>query len=137
MTVSMQESIASQWVRLGVMLNVGPARETPDVEHLLLDTVRVAGSNSRLFIMAASWLALCGDYVARRRLSVMVRDQLEPQFRPRMGFLLEWAQAHNHRNRFRFRETIAKNLRARSIEDGTRVIKKLARWQLTCRSNSR
>jgi hypothetical protein len=62
--------VAAGWTRLGVMLNVTPARHTPDLERLILDTARIASSNSRLFLLAASWLARYGDYVARHATAV-------------------------------------------------------------------
>jgi hypothetical protein len=106
MNTFLEDKVAAAWVRLGVMLNVAAANETPDVERLLLDTVRVSGGNTRLFILAAGWLSNCAEYVAGRRLSVLVAEELEEEFRPVMGFLLEWVQLHSHRNRSHFREAI-------------------------------
>jgi Bacterial regulatory proteins, gntR family len=85
-------SVAAGWARLGVMLNVPPARRTPDLERLILDTARSASANSRLFVLAASWLARYGDYVARHRLARLISDELEEEHRPTLGFLLEWAR---------------------------------------------
>jgi hypothetical protein len=96
------DSVASRWVRLGVMLNVQAARRTPDIERLLLDTARVAHANARLFILAAGWLALYGDYVAKHRLARLVRDELEPEHRPTLGLLLDWAREHGEANGSRF-----------------------------------
>src|SRR5687768_15672578 len=84
------------------MANVKPAARTPDVERLLLDTARVASANFRLFILAASWLAQYGDYVAKHRLARLVHDELESEHRPTLGFLLEWAKDHGDSNGFRF-----------------------------------
>jgi hypothetical protein len=96
------DSVASRWARLGVMVNAAPARQTPDVERLLLDTARAAPANSRLFVLAAGWLARYGDYVAKHRLARLVRDELEPEHRPTLGFLLEWARTRGGQNGSRF-----------------------------------
>lgn len=92
-------SAVNRWVRLGVMLNVAPADSTPDLERLLLDTARAASGHARLFILAASWLAMYGDYVARHRLVRLIRDELEAEYRPAMGMLLDWARSHGQRCR--------------------------------------
>jgi hypothetical protein len=129
------EQIAARWERLGVMFNVASAPETPDVERLLLDTVRAASHNSRFFIMAASWLSQYGEFVAKRRLTMLVRTELEAEFQPIMGFLLEWAQKHSARNRTRFQETI-RECRAATIagpladvDRGSEFLRKLSREQ--------
>lgn len=97
------DTVAPGWARLGVMLNVQPAPQTPDLERLILDTARIASSNSRLFVLAASWLARYGDYVARHRLTRLIRDELEMEHRPTLGFLLEWAKKNGGKsNDFRF-----------------------------------
>lgn len=100
-------SVASCWARLGAMLNVRPARTTPDIERLLLDTARVASAHSRVFILAATWLAHYGDYVAKHRLARLIRDELETEYRPVLGLLLEWAKEHGAANGFRFNLAIA------------------------------
>jgi len=56
--------VASQWTRLGAMFNVSASRQAVDVERLLLDTVRHAAANSRLVILAVTWLSKYGEYVA-------------------------------------------------------------------------
>ena len=100
-------SAVARWVRLGVMLNVAPAKTTPDMELLLLDTARAASGHARLFILAASWLALYGEYVARHRLARLIRDELEPQYRPTMGMLLDWTQSHGGGHSCRFNQAVA------------------------------
>ena len=81
------------------MRNVAPADSTPDLELLLLDTARAASGHARLFILAASWLAVYGDYVARHRLVRLIRAELEAEYRPTMGMLLDWARGHGQRCR--------------------------------------
>jgi hypothetical protein len=95
-------SVAARWTRLGAMLNVKAASRTPDIERLLLDTARVCRANSRLFVLAASWLAFYGDYVARHRLANLIRRELEAEFRPALGLLLDWARENGVTNGSRF-----------------------------------
>jgi hypothetical protein len=94
--------VAAGWSRLGAMSNVKAAARTPDLERLLLDTARVASANFRLFILAASWLAQYGDYAAKHRLARLIRDELEPEHRPTLGLLLEWAKEHGDSTGSRF-----------------------------------
>ena len=100
-------SAVARWVRLGVMLNAAPADSTPDLEVLLLDTARAASGHARLFILAASWLALYDEYVARHRLAQLIRDELEPEYRLTMGMLLDWAATHGQGHCCRFSRAIA------------------------------
>lgn len=88
------ESVAARWARLGVLVNVDPAEQTPDLERLLLDTARAAAANSRLFVLAASWLAEYGEYVDGRRLAQLIEHELEPEYRPTLGMMLAWAGMH-------------------------------------------
>jgi len=101
------DNVIARWVRLGVMFNTAPAARSPDLERLLLDTARVAGENSRAFILAASWLARYGDYVARHRLARLVGDELEDEHRPALGLLLDWARERGPANGARFNLAIA------------------------------
>ncbi len=85
-------NISGLWARAGAMFLAAPAAASPDLEELLLDTARHASENSRLFIMAATWLARHGRKVCGRRLARLIGDDLEPQFKPVMGLLLDCAQ---------------------------------------------
>ncbi|HEV8290649.1 MAG TPA: hypothetical protein VGP94_01940 [Tepidisphaeraceae bacterium] len=102
MSTKLLDSVAARWSRLGAMLNVPAAARTPDIERLLLDTARVASANVRLFILAASWLAQYGDYVAKHRLARLIGEELEPQYRSTLGLMLEWAKHRGDSNRARF-----------------------------------
>src|SRR5438874_635172 len=102
MSKTLLDSVAARWSRLGAMLNVQAAARTPDIERLLLDTARVASANFRLFILAASWLAQYGDYVAKHRLARLIGDELEAEHRPALGLMLEWAKDHGDSNSSRF-----------------------------------
>ncbi len=90
-----EAQVAAAWARLGVMFNVAAARQTPDVERLLLDTARLAPGNVRLFLLAASWLHRFSSYVAGHRLARLVHDELEVETRPVLGLMLEWAGGIN------------------------------------------
>lgn len=96
-------AVASEWSRLGVLLNATPAAQTPDIEGLLLDTSRVASSNTQLFTLAASWLARYGEYVARHTLANRIRAELEADSQATLGFMLEWAQARGNLKRHFFK----------------------------------
>ncbi len=102
MNEALLDAVASRWARLGAMLNVPAAPSTPDLERLLLDTARVVSSNSRLFILAATWLAAYGDYVAKHRLARLIRDELEAEHLPVMGLLLDSARQHSGSGGSRF-----------------------------------
>ena len=86
-------NLAAMWARAGAMFLAPPAATWPDVEALLLDTARQAGGNARLFVMAATWMARHGQRVSGPRLARLIRDELEPQFKPVMGLLLNQSQA--------------------------------------------
>jgi hypothetical protein len=96
------DRVTADWTRLGVMLNVQPAEQTPDIELLLLDTARVGPGNSRLIVLSASWLALYGDVINGDRLARLIGDKLEPDVQPVLGFTLEWARDHADTKSLRF-----------------------------------
>lgn len=87
------DRLIAEWTRAGAGFNIEPAGATPDLERLLLDTARCASADSRLFTMAMSWLSMYDRLVARQRLARLVVTELEPGYRPVLGFLLELAQA--------------------------------------------
>ena len=89
--------VAKAWARLGVMLNVESANDTPDLERLLLDTARLAPNNVRLFILAVNWLNRFNAYVAGHRLARLVLGELGEDARLVLGLMLEWAEATNLR----------------------------------------
>ena len=107
MNAELIDSVAARWCQLGAMLNVQATGQTTDIERLLLDTARVGSANSRIFILAASWLARYGgDYVAKQRLAQKIGDELEAEHRPVMGFLLEWAREHSESSKKHFDRAI-------------------------------
>src|SRR5260221_20888 len=84
---------------LGGLFNVAAWGKTRDLERLLLDTARVSGTNVQAFVMAATWLARYGRYLAKRRLAVLIREELGEEYQPVLGLLLEWVQSRNVRDR--------------------------------------
>lgn len=102
MTEQQINLIAARWSRLGAMFNTDPAADVVDLEHLLLDTARAASANSRLLVMAVTWLARHGETVAKHRLAALIRRELEAEYRPTMGLLLDMARAADKANRTRF-----------------------------------
>lgn len=94
------DTLIRQWARLGAGFSVEPAGETPDLERLLLETARLGARMSRLLIMAATWLRAYGSLIAKHRLKRLIRDELEVEFRPVLGLLLDLAQQGTHPARF-------------------------------------
>jgi len=47
----------SRWARVGVLLGGRPARTSPDLERLMLDTARLAPVSPRIFYLAVTWLS--------------------------------------------------------------------------------
>lgn len=85
--------LRSRWARLGVLFNVNPARSTPDIERLILDTSRFCSHDSRLFILAVSWLVSFGSYVAGHRLKALACSELSSDEQASLGLLIETAVA--------------------------------------------
>lgn len=106
MTQSLSDSVASDWTRLGVMLNVGATKHAVDLERLLLNTARVASANSRVFVLAVTWLISYGDYVAKHRLARLISSELEVEHRATLGLLLELAKCYSESNASRFNSAI-------------------------------
>lgn len=94
------DKLIGSWIRVGVGFTAQPAQESPDMERLLLETVRLAPRMSRLFIMSATWLHRYGDLIAKHRLRRLIHDELEPEHRAAMGLLLEIAQQDSHPPQF-------------------------------------
>ena len=94
-TIDLIDKLMSQWNRIGTLFSGAPATETPDLERLVLDTVRIAAHNDRLFTMAATWLNQYGEMLARHRFKRMITNELDFEDRPVMGLLLGIAQQNN------------------------------------------
>ena len=101
------DNLLQRWASIGAGFNIEPADEDIDMEHLLLDTARLAPENARLFTMAATWLHIYGDMIAKHRLKRLIHDALEPKAQPILGLLLDTAQQGTHPLEF---ETVIKQL---------------------------
>lgn len=88
------DPVFAQWTRLGVLFGGNPARTSPDLERLLLNTARLSPASARLFYLAVSWLSQNGNFVARHRLKHLVEVELETNAQPRLGALLALAVKH-------------------------------------------
>jgi hypothetical protein len=86
-------TVEPSWAKLGVLLNVPPADQTPDLERLLLQTAATVAAKVRLFDLAASWLVPHGSLVARHRLRRLVIAELSIALQPRLGLLIDSALA--------------------------------------------
>jgi biotin operon repressor len=89
--MKLNNPIIQQWVRAGILFNAPPAAQSPDLERLLLETVRVCPDDPRLFILVVTWLSEYGSYVARHRLKHLALCGLDGQDRSVLGVLLETA----------------------------------------------
>lgn len=85
------DPVYAAWARLGFVFRATPAAKTPDIERLLLDTARLAPDHSRLFYGSITWLSQWWAAVARLRLRQLIAEELEPEFHPVIGLLLEEA----------------------------------------------
>ncbi len=94
MTISDDDRVLRDWARLGVLLSCRPAVREPDLERLLLDTARACPANARLFVLAVTWLAAYGNFVARHRLKRLVATELEPEHQAALGLILASAVRH-------------------------------------------
>ena len=94
------DRILSQWVRLGAMFNVRPARRTPDIEQLLVDTASVIPSFARLHAMTISWLVRYYRLVCRHRLAVLACDIDDPNQSAILGYVLTAARQRSHVDHF-------------------------------------
>jgi len=102
------DNLMGAWSSLGAGFIIEPQETTDiDLERLLLDTARYTPKMARLSVMAASWLHTYGDTVAKHRLKRLIDDELEREYRPILGLLLDTAQQGTHPRAF---ESITKHL---------------------------
>jgi len=91
------DTLISKWSSLGAGLSAEPHEGNDiDLERLLLDTARHTPEMARLFIMAATWLHAYGETIAKHRLKRLIDDELEPEYQPILGLLLDTAQQGTH-----------------------------------------
>jgi len=101
------DQLICRWTSIGVGFNA-PMGGSFDLERLILDTARNAHSMTRLFIMSATWIHTYGDMIDKHRLNQLICDELEPEYHPVIGLLLDIAQQGAHPLEF---ETIIKTLK--------------------------
>lgn len=82
------ERILSRWVRLGAAFNAPPARKTPDIERLLVETARVMPQFARVHSMMISWLMRCRRLVCRHRLAALAEQIESPEQSAALGLTL-------------------------------------------------
>jgi hypothetical protein len=83
-----EQGIVADWSRLGITWNVPPARRTPDVELLVINSLDVVPANPRMLVLMASWLAIYWRCVGRDRLLSLAR-KTTPRRQATLGLLLE------------------------------------------------
>ena len=142
------DAVLSKWAGLGVSFQIDPAIGLIDLERLILDAARHASGMSRLFIMTTTWLHTYGDLIAKHRLKRLIRDELEDQYKPVLGLMLDIAQQGTHPLEF---QTVIKDLKPapepRPLFDSaskSNAMKQLAqrkatsvskKWNLWCQEN--
>jgi hypothetical protein len=83
------DNLLARWVRVGAMYNVASARKSPDIEVLLVDTVRLLPEFARLLPMTVTWLSQYYRLVCRHRLVHKVNLVLDETQIAAMGMLLD------------------------------------------------
>jgi hypothetical protein len=91
-TETVLDRIASDWTRVGVFFRVVPTSHAVDLEDLICRTAEVARDDERIFVCAASWLAVHHAFVNGRRLSALACN-LSPEPLAVLGALLSLAAA--------------------------------------------
>ncbi len=94
------DRLLSQWTRLGAMFNVRPARRTPDIEQLLIDTMSFIPVFARLHPMTVSWLRRYYRLVCRHRLAVLANAIDDPRQSAVLGYVLTKAKQESHVDHF-------------------------------------
>jgi hypothetical protein len=86
------DRIIRQWVRLGIMFNVRPVDQTPDIERLLIDTASVLTSVPRLLPACVSWLVRYWRLVCRHRLAGLAIELRGTAASAALGLMLDFAK---------------------------------------------
>jgi hypothetical protein len=90
-----RSDVQSDWARLGVLFNVSLAKQTPDIEGLLIRTSEAVSSNARLLPTVVTWLTLHERLVCRHRLARMV-SSLAGISSATLGLTLDLVRSHTH-----------------------------------------
>lgn len=94
------DHVVARWARLGAAFNTRPSGGGVDLELLLLETARCASQDERVFAIVATWLCNYGDLVAKHRLKRLVIDELEDQYEPVLGLLLDTVRQQTRTTHF-------------------------------------
>ena len=81
--------VLTGWCKLGVMFNVSPAKNTPDIENLLIDTAAVLPQNARLLPVAVTWLCKYYRLVCRHRLAGFAAKIVDGDVSAALGLILD------------------------------------------------
>ena len=87
-------AILQNWVRLGVLLDARPARQTPDIEKLLVQTAEAMPGHARLLGVLVSWAVAFERLICRHRLAAMAAHIAEDIASAALGFALTEARRH-------------------------------------------
>jgi hypothetical protein len=141
MSANAMNVVASRWARLGAMFGVDAAAGEVDVERLLLDTARRAPANVRLLILAVTWLARHGEAVAKHRLARLIKTELEQEYRPTMGLVLDLARGADPANATRFNQAIracgrgaSRGMPLSEVERESETLRRLAKGRASAAS---
>jgi len=92
--------ILSKWARLGAFLNAEPAKQTPDIEKLLIETSELCPQMPRLFTVCVTWLTRYDRLVCRHRLARMASNVADPDIHAVLGLMLSVTKQHTGTNHF-------------------------------------
>lgn len=129
-------TITSEWARIGAAFGAKPSDQTPDLERLLLDTARHLSQNARLFTMSLSWLSQYGDtLIAKHRLRHLIQHELEDDYHPIIGLLLDTLKSHTGTRHFNMAIQACRPARESmplfEIERASEVLRKRSRKRAT------
>ena len=85
-----ESHILAAWARLGIAWNIPPARQTPHMETLLVQSMAFIPSNARLAVLIANWLSVYWRCVGRDSLRGLAQHA-SPRDQATLGILLDTA----------------------------------------------
>ncbi|MEN8127148.1 MAG: hypothetical protein ABFR90_04995 [Planctomycetota bacterium] len=80
--------VLSQWSRLGAFFNIEPAKDTPDIEELLIETAKFCPQIPRLMPVCVTWLIQYYRLVCRHRLAKFAADIFGTDASATLGLIL-------------------------------------------------
>lgn len=85
-----ESQILAAWARLGIAWNIPPARQTPHLETLLIQSMAFVPTNARLPVLLANWLSVYWRCVGRDSLRTLAQSA-SPRDQATLGLLLDTA----------------------------------------------